>query len=117
MEKILYSQFESAEDILSLIKRKLQPKKQSKVLTLFLAWKEIVGQKLAQYSRPVGLNKNKTLIVACKNSMISQELYFQKQRILKSTQFYAQNLQLKVEDICFSHKIWDKYNKEGNNEW
>lgn len=112
MEKILYSQFESAEDILLELKKKLQPRKQSKVLTLFLAWSEIVGQKLVKFSKPIGLTKDKTLIVACKNSMISQELYFQKQRILKSVQFYAKNLQLKVDDICFSHKIWDKYNKK-----
>ena len=112
MEKILYTQFNSAEDIISGIKKKLQPKKQSKVLTLFLAWGEIAGQQLAKFSKPVGLSKDKTLIVACKNSMISQELYLQKQRILKSTQFYAQNLQLKVEDICFSHKIWEKYNNK-----
>ena len=109
MEKILYSQFESAEDILYELRKKLQPKKQSKVLTLFLAWGEIAGQKLAQFSKPVGLTKNKTLIVACKNSMISQELYFQKQVVLVRTQSYAKSLQLKVEDICFSHKIWEKY--------
>ena len=113
MEKILYSQFESAEDILAALKKKLQPKKQSKVLTLFLAWNEIAGQKLAEFSKPVGLTKDKTLIVACKNSMISQELYLQKQQILIRTQSYAQSLQLKVGDICFSHKIWGKYNTKG----
>ena len=115
MEKLLYSQFESAEDILSELKKNLQTKKQSKVLTLFLAWREIAGQKFAEFSKPVGLTKDKTLIVACKNSMISQELYFQKQAILVRTQSYAQNLQLKVENICFSHKIWGKYNKEKEN--
>ena len=112
MGKILYSKFESAADIISELKKKIQPKKQSKVLTLFLAWSDIAGQKLAQFSKHVGLSKDKTLIVACKNSMISQELYLQKQRILKSAQFYAQNLKLKVEDICFSHKIWGKYNTQ-----
>ncbi|MBQ7449965.1 DUF721 domain-containing protein [bacterium] len=112
MEKILYSNFESVGDILSELKKKLQPKKQSKVLTLFLAWNEIAGQKLAQFSKPVGLSKDKTLIVACKNSMISQELYLQKQRILNSAQFYAESLKLTVKDICFSHKIWGKYNSE-----
>ena len=112
MEKILYSQFESAQEILSELRKKLQPKKQSKVLTLFLAWNEIAGQKLAQFSKPIGLTRDKTLIVACKNSMISQELYLKKQVILTRTQSYAQNLQLKVEDICFSHKIWGKYNSD-----
>ena len=112
MGKILYSKFESVGDILSELKKKLKPKQQSKVMTLFLAWGEIAGNKIAQFSRPVGLSKDKTLIVACKNSMISQELYLNKPRILKSVQFYAQNLQLKVEDVCFSHKIWEKYNKE-----
>ena len=111
MEKILYTQFENVGDILSKLKKKLQPKKQSKVVTLFLAWREIAGNKLAEFSKPVGLSKDKTLIVACKNSMISQELYLQKTRILKSVQFYANNLQLNVEDVCFSHKIWEKYSK------
>ena len=112
MEKILYSKFENVSDILSDLKKKLKPKQQSKVMTLFLAWNEIAGHKLAEFSRPVGLSKDKTLIVACKNSMISQELYLNKARILKSTQFYAQSLQLKVEDIRFSHKIWEKYNQK-----
>ena len=75
-----------------------------------MAWSDVVGHKLAELSRPIGLSKDKTLIVACKNSMISQELYLNKIRILKSVQFYAENLQLKVDDICFSHKIWEKYN-------
>ena len=115
MGKILYSQFESAEDILSELKNKLQPKKQSKVLTLFLAWNDIAGKKLAEFSKPIGLTKDKTLIIACKNSMISQEFYLQKQTILKRVQSYAKNLKLMVEDICFSHKIWEKYNNNGKN--
>lgn len=115
MEKILYTKFEKVGDILEELKKKLQPKKQSKVLTLFLTWKDVVGGKMAEFSRPIGLSKEKTLIVACKNSMISQELYLNKSRILKSVQFYADSLKLKVEDICFSHKIWEKYTQKGNN--
>ena len=112
MSKILYSKFENVEDILLDLKKKLKPKEQSKVMTLFLAWKEVVGAKLSEFSKPVGLSKDKTLIVACKNSMISQELYLNKDRIIKTVKFYADSLHLKVEDICFSHKIWGKYNKE-----
>ncbi len=112
MEKILYSKFENVGDILAELKKKLKPKEKSKVMTLFLTWNDIVGSKLAEFSRPVGLSKEKTLIVACKNSMISQELYMSKARILKSVQFYADSLKLKVVDICFSHKIWGKYNNE-----
>lgn len=114
MKKILYTKFENIGDILEQFKKQLKPKQkqQSKVITLFLTWKDAVGVKLAEVSHPIGLSKEKTLIVACKNSMISQELYLNKTRILKSIQFYAQNLNLKVEDICFSHKIWGKYNKK-----
>ena len=112
MKKILYSNFENVEDILSDLKKQLKPKEQSKIMTLFLSWPQVVGNKLAEYSRPVWLSKDKLLTVACKNSMISQELYLNKDRILKSLQFYAENLQLKVENVCFSHKIWGKYNKE-----
>ena len=112
MQKILYTSFESIGDILSELKKKLKPKKQSKVLTLFLVWNDVAGTKLAEFSRPVGLSKEKTLIVACKNPAVSQELYLIKSRILKSVQFYANDLGLKVDDICFSHKIWDKYCKK-----
>ena len=115
MEKILYSKFESAGDILSQLKRELKPKEQSKVMTLFLMWKEVAGAKMAEFSKPIGLSKEKTLIVACKNSAISQELYMTKARILKSVQFYADSLQLEVKDICFSHKIWEKYNNKKEN--
>ena len=112
MDKILYTKFENVGDILEELKKKLKPRQQSKVMTLFLAWREIAGNKIAEMSKPVGLSKDKTLIVACKNSMISQELYLNKVRILKSVQFYAESLKLKVDDICFSHKIWGKYNKK-----
>jgi len=110
MRRILYSNFESSHDIVEDLLKKMQPKKQSKVLTLFYAWRDIVGIKLSEMSKPVGLSKEKTLIVACKNSMISQELYLSKPRILKSIKYYAENLQVQVEDVCFSHKIWGKYN-------
>ena len=110
MEKILYSKFENAGDILEEVKKNLKPRKQSKVSTLFLVWREIVGNKLAEMSRPVGLSRDKVLFVTCKNSLITQELYLNKVRILKSVQYYADSLNLKVEDICFSHKKWEQYN-------
>ena len=112
MQKILYSNFQSSHDIVEELMKRMQPKKQSKVLTLFLVWSDIVGDKVAESSKPIGLSKEKTLIVACKNSMISQELYLNKARILKSLKAYAQDLQLTVNDVCFSHKIWEKYNKK-----
>ena len=112
MEKILYSKFENVGDLLDRFKKSFKPKEKSKVTTLFLTWKEIVGDKMAGMSKPVGLSKNKTLIVVCKNSLITQELYLTKARILKAVQFYAESLNLKVNDVCFSHKDWGKYNKE-----
>ena len=55
MGKILYSKFENVGDILSQLKRELKPKEQSKVMTLFLMWKEIAGAKMAEFSKPIGL--------------------------------------------------------------
>ena len=112
MDKILYSKFQNIGDILKEFKKKLGPSRQSKVTTLFLTWKEIVGSKMAEMSRPVGLSKEKILFVTCKNSLITQELYLSKARILKSLQYYAESLNLKINDINFSHKNWGKYNNE-----
>ena len=111
MEKILYSKFENIGDIMEELKKKLKPKQKSKEMTLFLMWNDIAGSKLAGFSRPISL-KNKTLMVVCKNSLISQELYLSKAKILKSVQFYADSLKLKVDDIYFSYENWEKYNNE-----
>ena len=72
MDKILYTKFENIGDILQEFKKKLGPRKQSKITTLFLTWREIVGNKMAEVSRPVGLSKEKILFVTCKNSLITQ---------------------------------------------
>jgi len=115
-KKILYSDFESTHDILENLLKKMQMKKQSKVFTLSYAWKDIVGVKMSELSKPIGVAQDKTLIVACKNPMVSQELYLNKTQILKSAKFYAESMHLQVENVCFSHKIWDKYKDNDKEE-
>jgi predicted nucleic acid-binding Zn ribbon protein len=106
-KKILYSNF---EDIGSIVKVMLEDKEIKKAVTrnnLYLFWKKIVGEKLAESSKPYGMTSNYTMIIACKSSVVAQELTMQKQQILENLEPYAKSLKIKVKDFKFDTKKWE----------
>ena len=106
MKKILYSDFDDIGSVLdSVVKNSdLQYGIKKSVLTKF--WSKVVGKKFENYSKPASLNRNGILTVACANAAITNELTMFKQDILKKLEPYSKSLDLKIEDIIFSHKIW-----------
>jgi predicted nucleic acid-binding Zn ribbon protein len=62
------------------------------------AWQQAAGETIAKYTRP-GRVRRGTLEVVASNSMIIQELGFQKQQIL--TQLQTQLPDAKIRDIRF----------------
>lgn len=61
-------------------------------------WKEMVGDVLADGSKPVLLKEGKLTII-CKHSMISQELEFMRNEILKK--ILSKQLPIEVTKIAF----------------
>lgn len=134
MKKILYSNFEGIDDILSdmlnttdskqtkkykksndkdldfadlnnstknLIKRAINRK------TLYKFWNKAVGEKFGKMSFPYGMAPNYTMIIACKNAIVVQELLLKKLDILENLQPYVKSLNMTVKDLKFDPKKWD----------
>lgn len=77
-----------------------------KKATLAKFWQKIVGKKFESMSKLHSINRNNVLTVACANSFVTSELTMFKADILKKLEPYAKSLDIKIEDITFSHKIW-----------
>lgn len=104
-KKILYTDFEDTE---SIIEKMLSSKDIKKAVTrnnLYKFWSKIVGKKFGDNSKPYSMMGN-TLVIACKSSVVAQELILQKAQILDKFQPYLKSLHLSVKDIKFDCKKW-----------
>lgn len=132
MKKILYSNFEGIDDILGdMLNTDSKPtkkyQKKSKDLdfqdlnnttknlikkainrkTLYKFWNKAVGEKFGKMSFPYGMTANYTMIIACKNAIVAQELILKKLDILEKLQPYVKSLNMTVKDFKFDPKKWD----------
>lgn len=112
MKKILYSNFDGMDDIISKI---LSSKDMKKMITrnnLYQFWDKTVGEKFAKLSFPYGMTKGNLMIIACKNSMVGQELVLRKHEILEKLIPFAKSLNIKVTDLKFDPKKWKEDDEE-----
>lgn len=112
MIKIKYTEFQSVGSILDTVIQNSDLQLGIKRSTLSKFWSKIVGKKFEKMSRPSSINRNNILMVACANSFVTSELLMFKADILKKLEPYSKSLDLKIEDIVFSHKIWTEEKEE-----
>ena len=98
-KEILYSDFNSVENILGAVMKNPKLKQGLKNTTIFKFWPKVAGKK---FETPEG----HVLTVACANAAVSSELLMFKQDILKKMNIYSKPLGVEITDINFSHKIW-----------
>ncbi|MFA7659493.1 MAG: DUF721 domain-containing protein [Candidatus Gastranaerophilaceae bacterium] len=106
-KKVLYTDF---EDVGSIIEKMMSSKDLKRAVTrsnLYKFWGKIAGKKLSDKSKPYGMIGGGTLVIACANSSIAQELMLQKPQLLEKFQPYLKSLHLKVTDIKFDQKKWE----------
>ncbi len=107
IKKDLYTDF---EDTASIIQTMLSSKDLKRAVTrnnLYKFWDKIVGKKFSAKSKPYGMLGGGTLVIACANSAIAQELMLQKPQIMEKFQPYLKSLHLKVTDMKFDQKKWE----------
>ena len=107
MKKILYTDF---EDVGSIVETMLTSKELKKAITrnnLYKFWTKVVAKKFSDKSKPYGMLGGGTMIIACQNAMVAQELVLQKSQILEKFQPYLKSLHIKVNDIKFDCKKWE----------
>lgn len=115
MKKILYSGLDNIGDVVNSIVKRTDLQNGIQKSMLFKFWGKIVGKKFKKITRPVSINNNGELIVACANSMVTSELLLFKTDIQKKMLPYTKSLDINISDIVFSHKIW-KEEKNENSE-
>jgi len=132
MKKILYTNFDGIDDILAsmmedtgktrkntedefsnntknLIKKAINRK------TLYTFWNKAAGEKFGKLSYPYGMAPKYTMIIACKNATVAQELLLRKHEILTNLTPYTKSLKMTVKDLRFDPKKWDKEYVSENN--
>lgn len=67
--------FETAAEIIKSLNFTIEKDFSDKVEALFAEWENVVGEKLAKYSKPKKLTEDGILIVSCKNSVAGNELF------------------------------------------
>lgn len=107
MKKVLYTDFEDAASIIESMMGSKDFKKAVTRNNLYRFWGKIVGKKFADKSKPYSMGANGTLIIACQNSSVAQELQLQKPQILEKFQPYLKSLHLSVKDMRFDCKKWE----------
>jgi len=108
VKKILYTDF---VDTATLIEKMLEKKEIKKAITrsnLYKFWEKSAGQKFAQCSKPYSIMGNGTMVIACKNNIVAQELLLKKFQILKKLEPYLKSLKMNVKDLKFDAKKWSE---------
>ena len=106
MKEVLYTDFVTTE---SLIEDLLGQKEFKKAMTrsnLFKFWKKAVGEKFADKSNPYSMIGS-TMVVACKNAIVAQELTLRKTQIMSKLEPYLKSLKMTVKDLRFDPKKWE----------
>ena len=105
-KKVLYTDFKGIDEVISNI---LEEKSFKKAITrnnLFKFWKQVVGDKFKDKSRPYSMTKNSVMVIACDNSVTAQELMLRKTTILNDLTPYLKSLKMTVKDLKFDPKRW-----------
>ena len=106
MSKVLYTDFEGVEDIISSMMDNPQFKKAITKTNLFKFWDSILPEKFKGKSRPFGMLPGGIMTVACQNPIVAQELSLHKIMLIKKFEPYANSLKMRVVDLRFDPKSW-----------
>lgn len=106
MSKVLYTDFEGVEDIISSMMDNPQLKKAISRTNLYKFWDSILPAKLRGKSKPFSMLPGGTMTVACKNPIVAQELSLQKVMLIKKFKPYAKSVNMHVLDLRFDPKRW-----------
>lgn len=110
MDKVLYTNFTTTEELVDELLKQKEFKKAMTRTNLAKFWKSVAGEKFAQKSRPWGMLGSNTMIIACENAIVAQELLLNKSKLLEKFTPYTKSLKIKVEDLRFDAKKWNERN-------
>ena len=96
---------EGVNSIMARFMSTLDYSKVEKNETIQSVWKKVVPNNFSEKTKALNKTDDGTLFIACENSLVTNELFMQKQEILlKINEF------LDVSNIVFTHKAWKNNN-------
>ena len=107
MKKVLYTDFEGVDSVISSMMDNPQLKKALTRTNLFNFWDKILPEKFKKRSRPYSMLPGGTMVVACENPIIAQELLLHKIMLIKKFEPFAKSLNMRVVDLKFDAKKWE----------
>ena len=106
MSKVLYTDFEGVETIISSMMDNPQLKKAITKTNMFKFWDSILPEKFRGKSRPYSMLPGGVMTVACQNPVVAQELSLHKIMLIKKFEPYAKSMNMRVMDLRFDPKKW-----------
>ena len=106
MKKIKNSDFELLQDVIKSIDFNYNPQECQNLELIQDFWVETVGKKIINYAKVYNFLSDNTLTIVCSDSFVSNELYLEKDKLLKNMNKKAQKMGIKIEDIKFDYKKW-----------
>ena len=106
MGKVLYTDFEGVEDVISSMMDNPQLKKAISRTNMYKFWDSILPSKLKGKSKPFSMLPGGIMTVACANPIIAQELSLHKIMLIKKFEPYAKSVNIRVTDMRFDPKKW-----------
>ncbi len=110
MEKILYTDFVSTEELMAEFLNNKDIKKAITRSNLYKFWEKVAGAKFASKSKPYSMVGGGVMVVACESPVVAQELMLKKTQLLTKLKPYMESLKFKVTDIRFDTKKWETEN-------
>ena len=107
MSKVLYTDFEGVDGIISSMMDNPQLKKAITRTNMYKFWDSILPEKFRGKSKPYGMLPGGIMTVACQNPIVAQELSLHKIMLIKKFEPYAKSLKMKVIDLRFDPKRWN----------
>lgn len=112
MKKLNNSNFELIQDVIKDMKFNYDENVCQNKEILAKYWEETVGKKISKFSRFYNFSNQNLLTIICADSFVSNELYFEKENLLKILNSKTKELGITIKDINFDYKKW----KEQKNE-
>ena len=106
MSKVLYTDFEGVETIISSMMDNPQLKKAITKTNMFKFWDSILPEKFRGKSKPYSMLPGGIMTVACQNPVVAQELSLHKIMLIKKFEPYAKSMNMRVLDLRFDPKKW-----------
>ena len=108
MGKVLYTDFEGVEEIISSMMTNPQLKKAITRTNMYNFWEKLLPEKFKNKSKPYSMLPGGVMVVACKNPVVAQELSLHKVMLMKNFSTYMKSLNIKISDLKFDPRKWSE---------